>query len=91
MYLFGGLQWICPLSVYFFMVKREKNAVPKFFKMFSIVQIMFIKDVILIQWDFSMISAPVRVLNDVIDSLNLFVKNKYNRWQPPSVLLNYIS
>ena len=27
----------------FFMVKREHNAVPKFFKMFSIFQMMFIK------------------------------------------------
>ena len=33
----------------FFMVKRENNAVPKFFKMFSIFQMMFIKEVILIQ------------------------------------------
>ena len=35
-------------SVYmylFFMVKRENNAVPEFFKMFSIVQMMFIKEV----------------------------------------------
>ena len=32
----------------FFMVKRENNSVPKFFKMFSIVQMMFIKGVILI-------------------------------------------
>ena len=37
-------------SVYmFFMVKRENNAVPEFFKMFSIVQMMFVKEVILIQ------------------------------------------
>ena len=36
-------------SVYlFFMVKRENNAVPEFFKMFSIVQMMFIKEVNLI-------------------------------------------
>ena len=33
----------------FFMVKREHYAVPKFFKMFSIFQMMFIKEVILIQ------------------------------------------
>ena len=33
----------------FFMVKRENNTVPKLFKMFSIVQMMFIKEVILIQ------------------------------------------
>ena len=33
----------------FFMVKRENNAVPEFFKMFSIVQMMFIKEVNLIQ------------------------------------------
>ena len=32
----------------FFIVKRENNSVPKFFKMFSIVQMMFIKEVILI-------------------------------------------
>ena len=41
------------------MVKRENNAVPKFFKMFSIVQMMFIKEVILIQWEFSMIRSRV--------------------------------
>ena len=34
-------------------------------------------------------SAPM--LNDVIESLYLFVKNKYNRWHLPSFLLNYIS
>ena len=37
-------------SVYlFFRVKRENNALPEFFKMFSIVQMMFIKEVNLIQ------------------------------------------
>ena len=46
-------------SVYIFMVKRENNAVPKFFKMFWIIQMMFIKEVILIQWEFSMISSCV--------------------------------
>ena len=30
------------------------------------------------------------VLNDVIESLNLFVKNKYIRWEPPFVLLKDI-
>ena len=30
------------------------------------------------------------MLNDVSESLNLFVKNKYNRWQPPFVLLKDI-
>ena len=35
MYFFGGIQWICPLSVYFFMVKRENNAVPKFLRCFQ--------------------------------------------------------
>ena len=43
----------------FFMVKRDNNAVPKFFKMFSIFQMMFIKEVILIQWEFSMIRSRV--------------------------------
>ena len=56
--LFRRVQWICPLFVYFFMVKREHNAVPKFFKMFSIFQMMF-KEVILIQWEFSMIRSRV--------------------------------
>ena len=37
-----------PSVCFFFMVKRENNAVPEFFKMFSIVQMMFIKEVILI-------------------------------------------
>ena len=47
-------------SVYlFYMVKRENNAVPEFFKMFSIVQMMFIKEVNLIQWEFSMIRSRV--------------------------------
>ena len=48
-----NLSFVC----LFFMVKREHNAVPKFFKMFSIFQIMFIKDVILILWEFSMIRS----------------------------------
>ena len=32
---------------------------PKFFKMFSIFQMMFIKEVILIQWEFIMIRSRV--------------------------------
>ena len=36
-------------KIHIFMVKRENNAVPEFFKMFSIVQMMFIEEVILIQ------------------------------------------
>ena len=72
----------------FFMVKREHNAVPKFFKMFSIFQMMFIKEVILIQWEFSMIRSRVERRDQ---SLNLLVKNKYNRWQPPFVLVKDIS
>lgn len=47
------------LCLFFFMVKRENNAEPEFFKMFSIVQMMFIKEVILIQWEFSMIRSRV--------------------------------
>ena len=41
------------------MVKRENNVVQKFFKMFSIVKMIFIKEVILIQWEFSMIRSSV--------------------------------
>ena len=53
-------------SVYlFFRVKRENNALPKFFKMFSIVQMMFIKEVNLIQWEFSMIHSRVERRNRV--------------------------
>ena len=53
-------------SVYlFFMVKRENNAVPKFFKIFSIVQMMFIKEVNWIQWEFSMIRSHVERRNRV--------------------------
>ena len=40
-----NLSFVC----LFFMVKREHNEVAKFFKMFSIFQMMFIKEVILIQ------------------------------------------
>ena len=60
-------------SVYlFFMVKRENNAVPEFFKMFSIVQMMFIKEVNLIQWEFSMIRSHVERRNRVA----LFIRQK---------------
>ena len=49
-------------SVYLFiMVKRESNAVPEFFK----IQMMFIKEVILIQWEFSMIRSRVEQRNRV--------------------------
>ena len=45
-------------SIYlFFMVKRENNAEPEFFRMCSIFQMMVIKEVNLIQWDFSMIHS----------------------------------
>ena len=44
----------------FFTVKRESNVLPKFFKMFSIVQfMMFIKEIISIQLEFSMIRSRV--------------------------------
>ena len=69
------------------MVNRENDAVRKIFKMFSIVQMMFIKEV---PGNFNSIrilheSAPM--LNDTI---NLLIKNKYNRWQPPFALLKDI-
>mgnify|MGYP003692128987 CR=1 FL=1 len=69
------VQWICPLVVYFFMVKREHNAVPKFFKMFSVFQMMFIKEVILIQWEFLIAwSASVRV--ERRDQVAQFIRQK---------------
>ena len=37
------------LCLFVFMVKRENNAVPEFFKMFSIVQMMFNKEFNLIE------------------------------------------
>ena len=53
-------------SVYlFFRVKRENNALPEFFKMFSIIQMMFIKEVNLIQGEFSMIHSRVERRNRV--------------------------
>ena len=59
-------------SVYlFFMVKRENNAVPEIFMMFSIVQMMFIKEVILIRWEFCMIRPRV-------ERRDRLVKNKIN-------------
>ena len=58
--------------VYFFMVKREHNAVPKFFKMCSIFQMMFIKEVILIQWEFSMIRSRV----EWCDRVAQFIRQK---------------
>ena len=61
-----------PLFVYFFMVKREHNVVPKFFKMFSIFQMMFIKEVILIQWEFSMIRSRV----ERCDRVAQFIRQK---------------
>ena len=72
MYLFGGLQWIMS-SGYFFMIKRENNAVPKFFKMFSIVQMMFIKEVNLIQWEFSIIRFRFERRNPVAQFIRPFV------------------
>ena len=62
------------------MVNKENNGVRKIFKMFSIVRMMFIKEV---PGNFNSMrilheSAPV--LNDKI---NLLIKNKYKRWQPP--------
>ena len=56
-------------SVYLFiMVKRESNAVPEFFK----IQMMFIKEVILIQWEFSMIRSRVEQRNPVAQ----FIRHK---------------
>ena len=75
-----NLSFVC----LFFMVKREHNAVPKFFKMFSIFQMMFIKEVILIQWEFSMLRSRV-------ERRGHSSKKKYKRWQPPFVLLKDIS
>ena len=56
----------------FFMIKRENNAAPKFFKLFSIFQMMFIKKVIWIQWEFSMIRSYVERRNRVA----LFIRQK---------------
>ena len=41
------------------MVKRENKSVPKFYKMFAIVQMIFIKEVILIQLEFCTIRSRV--------------------------------
>ena len=54
------------LCLFVFRVKKkENNALPEFFKMFSIVQMMFIKEVNLIQCEFSMIHSPVERRNRV--------------------------
>ena len=64
-------------------VKRENYVVP-FLKMIFIWQVIFMKEAILIPWEFAQ-STPM--LNSLMEWLNLFVKNQYNCWEPPFVLL----
>ena len=53
-------------SVYLlYIVKRENNEVSQFFKMISIVQMMYIEEIIFIPWEFSMIISRVEWLDRV--------------------------